>query len=86
MGKENRKIEGTGKGEAGNETVLGQSWREKILTTQHFLPPFNPEAHTVQRHTQSKQSLSCLCADRKEIGATIHFKFWLRPRSPSFFT
>ena len=32
-----REREGTGESEAGNETVLGQSWREEILTTQHFL-------------------------------------------------
>lgn len=38
---------GIGESEAGNETVLGQSWREKILTTQQFsLFLFNPQAHT----------------------------------------
>lgn len=45
---------GIGESEAGNETVLGQSWREKILTTQLFL--FNPQAHTdACTHTQSEQ-------------------------------
>lgn len=36
VSEEKRGKGGTGESEAGNEAVLGRSWREKILTTQQF--------------------------------------------------
>lgn len=67
-GKTERK-RGTGESEAGNETVLRQSWNEKIVTTQHFLSPFNPGAHTHARtHTVNSHCLvSALTGKRRGL-------------------
>lgn len=55
---ETEEKEGIGECEAGNETVLGQSWREEILTTQHFLPlSLQLLTHT---HTRTERTVAVL--------------------------